>query len=111
MPLQSRSKENIRVEIIPSFLRKNSVFGREVVVFQVLITFSKDFYTAIHDKLYVTCVSEFQMARCYHTKTFVSLIESQFSSFTKNYNATLGQILPPVKYVVILPEINLPGVK
>ena len=50
----------------------NSVFGREVVVFHVLITFSEYFYNAILDKLHVTCISEFQMASCYN-KTFVSL--------------------------------------
>ena len=98
------------VKVIPSLLRKNSVFGKEVVVFQVLITFSKDLYTAIHDKLHVTCISEFQVVRYYYTKTFVSL-NPQFSNFMKNINATLSHSTLQVKYVVIHPGLNLPGVK
>ena len=69
----TRTKENI-LGLTHSFFHEpnNSVFGREVVVFHVLITFSEYFYNAILDKLHVTCISEFQMASCYN-KTFVSL--------------------------------------
>ena len=94
------------VKVIPSLLRKNSVFGKEVVVFQVLITFSKDLYIAIHDKLHVTCISEFQVVRYYYTKTFVSFIESPIFKLYEEHQCYTEPFHPPSKVCCYSPRVK-----